>query len=500
MATTLPDDLIEQLAEKGITREKLAEYREVLLKGYPFIKLAENCRLGSEIHSVSDIDKRDFIARYRAREDCKVLKFVPASGAASRMFKDLFAALEGNENSESADAFFNSLEDFPFGESLLSIVGLPRDFPLNDKSTRIDILKALLLEDGLNYGRLPKGMIKFHKYRDSDSRTAFEEHFHEAKMYAVTGNEAHLHFTIPENTQEEAKVHLAELRDELSKALGINFRVETSLQKPATDTPAIYEDSKEWVIDENDNLLLRPAGHGALLENLNELDADLVFIKNIDNVVPDHLKGTTVEYKELLAGILLDVQESVFGFSEALEKGNLDHSACTAFFQKWFAADVDGLGVEDLRDLLNRPLRVCGMVKNQGEPGGGPFLVREPDGSSSLQIVEKAQVDTDDPEQKAILESAGHFNPVDLVVSLKDHRGEPFDLMKYRNPDTGMVVSKNYQGRDIRALELPGLWNGSMHRWNTVFVEVPIDTFNPVKTVFDLLRPGHSGTDTKSRR
>lgn len=498
MATTLPDDLIEQLAEKGITSEKLEAYREALLKGYPFIKLAENCKLGSEIHAVSDADKREFIAKYRNRQNCKVVKFVPASGAASRMFKDLFAALEGNDQSEASDEFFRSLEDFPFGESLLSIVGLPKDFPLSDKSTRIDLLKALLLEEGLNYGRLPKGMIKFHKYHHSESRTAFEEHFHEAKMYAVTGNEAHLHFTIPENTQSEAKVHLDELRTAL-KTLGINFRVETSLQKPSTDTPAIYEDSKEWVTDENGELLLRPAGHGALLENLNELDADLVFIKNIDNVVPDHLKGITVEYKELLAGILLNVQEAVFGFSEDIDKGVLNRSACERFFQKWFAADVKNLDSNSLKAMLNRPLRVCGMVKNQGEPGGGPFLVREQDGSTSLQIVEKAQVDTNDPEQKAILESAGHFNPVDLVVSLKDYKGEPFDLMKYRNPDTGMVVSKNYHGRDIRALELPGLWNGSMHRWNTVFVEVPIETFNPVKTVFDLLRPEHSGTDTKSR-
>lgn len=500
MATSLPDEIIEQLADKGITSEKLAEYRGALLKGYPFVKLAENCRLGSEIHDVSDSEKRAFIARYQARKNCKVLKFVPASGAASRMFKDLFAALEGSSNSESADAFFRSLEDFPFGESLLSIVGLPRDFPLNDKSTRIDILKALLLKNGLNYGRLPKGMIKFHNYRDGEARTAFEEHFHEAKMYASTGNEAHLHFTIPADTQEEARVHLDELRSELSETLGINFRVETSLQKPATDTPAIYEDTKEWVIDENDNILLRPAGHGALLENLNELTADLVFIKNIDNVVPDHLKGVTVEYKELLAGILLEVQEAIFGYSEALDSGNLDRRVCAAFFKKWFATNIEDLNDDALNKLLNRPLRVCGMVKNQGEPGGGPFIVQEPDGSTSLQIVEKAQVDTDNPEQKAILESAGHFNPVDLVLSLKDYKGEPFDLMKYRNPDTGMVVSKNYQGRDIRALELPGLWNGSMHRWNTVFVEVPIETFNPVKTVFDLLRPEHSGTDTKLRR
>jgi len=263
------------------------------------------------------------------------------------------------------------------------------------------------------------------------------------------------------------------------------------LQKPSTDTPALYADDREWVRHENGEMLFRPAGHGALLENLNDLSGDLVFIKNIDNVVPDRLKAATVEYKELLAGILLDVQEGLFSHCRDFDEGDFDRESALGLLSEWFVGDFDTYSDEELYQLMNRPLRICGMVQNEGEPGGGPFFVDESGGVPSLQIVEGAQIDPDDSDQQALLKSATHFNPVDLVVSLKDHNGKSFDLMKYRNDNSGMVVDKTFEGRAIKALELPGLWNGAMHNWNTIFVEVPIVTFNPVKTVFDLRRPNH---------
>lgn len=483
-----------QLEEKGISSDQLEHYHQVLKEGYPYIRLAQNCRLTREIKRPNEEERIQYRQRYQSRKNLKVVKFVPASGAASRMFKDLYSSLEkGKINPETGD-FFNKIEGFAFYKVLMETIGAAKEIPLQDSITRMDILRALLLEEGMNYGNLPKGLIQFHRYPDGTTRTAFEEHFHEAKMYAMSGDTAHLHFTIPEATSREVKAHLRGLAEWLDESLEATFDVETSLQKPSTDTPAIYADDHQWVTHEDGTMLFRPAGHGALLANLNDLEGDLVFIKNIDNVVPDRVKKITVEYKEVLAGILLEVQAGIFGFMKALDAGNLDRHACGAFFKKWFEQDISGMDNDRLRTLLDRPLRVCGMVENEDEPGGGPFVVDEGNGQTSLQIVEKAQVDHKDPAQMELLKKASHFNPVDLVVSLKNHKGEAYDLMKFRKADTGMVVSKTHQGRDIKALELPGLWNGSMHYWNTVFVEVPIETFNPVKTVFDLLRPMHRGT------
>lgn len=482
-----------QLEEKGISKDQLQHYQDVLKEGYPYIQLAQNCRLTREIHRTNEEERKRYRLRYQTRSNLKVVKFVPASGAASRMFKDLYSSLEKGEINSATEEFFSKIEQFAFYKALMETIGAAKEIPLQDSMTRMDILRALLLEEGMNYGNLPKGLIQFHRYPDGTTRTAFEEHFHEAKMYGMSAGKAHLHFTIPESASREVNAHLKGLTEWLGASLEATFEVETSLQKPSTDTPAIYADSHEWVTHEDGSLLFRPAGHGALLANLNDLEGDLVFIKNIDNVVPDHLKNTTVEYKEVLAGILLEVQESIFGFMKALESDTLDRQACADFFNKWFQQDISGLDNELLRALLDRPLRVCGMVENEDEPGGGPFVVDDGGGRTSLQIVEKAQVDPNDPSQMELFNKASHFNPVDLVVSLKNHKGEAYDLMKFRKSDTGMVVSKTHHGRAIKALELPGLWNGSMHYWNTVFVEVPGQTFNPVKTVFDLLRPMHRG-------
>ncbi len=486
MTTTKDSDFLQS---RRITTDQLESYKKVLINGYPFISLAANCQPGKEIKIFDESEIARLRSVFRKEGLSKhLVKFVPASGAASRMFKDLFTFLETGRTNATIDKFFNDLSQYPFYEELMK--DLDHD-NLVDVAGRQKIIDKLLSSAGMNYGELPKGLISFHKYPDGDARTAFAEHFYEAKLYASTQDEAHIHFTIPENTQEAVKDHLNDLKSNLGEKLGITFHIETSIQKPSTDTPAIYEDDHSWARDENGNFLLRPAGHGALIENLNDTDADMVFVKNIDNVVPDRLKDITVKYKEVLAGVLIEVQTGLFRFLEQAEIDAVDRDACEEFFQKWFLRSVRELSDSELTDLMNRPIRVCGMVKNEGEPGGGPFLVKEEHDLPSLQIVEKAQVDPSDEAQQELLSQASHFNPVDLVVGLKNYKGEAFDLREFRNPETGMVVSKTYQGREIKALELPGLWNGSMHFWNTIFVEVPIETFNPVKTVFDLLRPQH---------
>ncbi|NEN24785.1 DUF4301 family protein [Cryomorpha ignava] len=492
MKQNLDSKDIEVLRARGISEKNFEEYYGILKSGYPFISLSANCAADKEIKRYSESESRELRNLYKNEDHLKVLKFVPASGAASRMFKDLFTALETGKYAENVNQFFSTLKDYAFAEELLKRAGLEQKETFSPEEKK-KVLETMLLPKGMDYGALPKGIIKFHKYCDGHVRTAFEEHFHEAAMYAQKNNTCHLHFTVPVDNVELVNAHLQSLNKCLSREFNATFNVETSIQKANTDTPAIYEDSGEWVRINETEFLLRPAGHGALLENLNDLDGDIIFVKNIDNVVPDRLKPITVEYKELLAGMLLKAQKAVFKFLNAIDKDDFDKNECSAFVSEWFNYDISKLSLLEIKTLLNRPIRVCGMVKNEGEPGGGPFIVNDGDGISSLQIVEGAQIDSNDSTQANIAKTATHFNPVDLVVGIKDYRGEKFNLLDFRNNNTGMVVNKNYQGRNIRALELPGLWNGSMHFWNTIFVEVPIETFNPVKTVFDLTRDTHRG-------
>ncbi len=489
--TSFTEQQFKYLQERGIDDAKMKEYHSILVNGYPFIQLTASCQLGRDIKKLDEAQKGYFSDLYRSKNR-KVLKFVPASGAASRMFKDLFAALESGHTSQKIDGFFENLDAYAFASELLAAANLQQSTSFT-KEDKMGLLKALLSEDGLNYGAMPKGLIKFHKYSERDKRTAFEEHFHEGAAYAGHSGDVHIHFTVPVETKEEVENHLAGLKKKLEPQLAVKFTITTSVQKESTDTPAIYEDTKEWVELEGGELLFRPAGHGALLENLNQLDADIIFVKNIDNIVPDRMKPATVEYKESLAGCLIEAQEGIFGFLGQMDSGILNRRSCDDFIKRWFGFDSASFDQHQLREFLNRPLRACGMVKNEGEPGGGPFTVSEATGKPSLQIVEMAQVNLEDQKQKDILQSASHFNPVDLILGTKDYKGQPFDLLKFRKMETGMVVNKTFQGRDIRALELPGLWNGSMHHWNTIFVEVPIETFNPVKTVFDLTREAHRG-------
>lgn len=478
------------LEERGLELEDLNRYQRTIEQGFPFIRLHGNASPPRHIKIPSESEKERWRSLYREENDLDVMKFVPASGAASRMFKELYSYVDSGEQTDNVREFLARIEEYPFFKELNERSGedFTRSASVDSKRKAVEFL---LSDEGMNYGAYPKGLIKFHIYPDGHTRTAFEEHFHEGAMYAAKRSRVKLHFTIPAESEQVVKDHLESLRSCLSEMYNLKFEVETSLQKASTDTPAIYADHSGLVRKSDGTLLFRPAGHGALLENLNDLDSDVVFIKNIDNVVPDRLKAITVENKELLAGMLIDLRRTIHGHCKDYDSGNFQREECLESIRQWFGTDCSVYTDEELYAMLHRPLRVCGMVKNEGEPGGGPFLVEEPKGNPSLQIVEKAQIDPDNEKQQSILAAASHFNPVDLVISIRDHKGNKYDLLKYRNENTGMVVDKTFEGRGIKALELPGLWNGAMHNWNTIFVEVPIETFNPVKTVFDLRRPNH---------
>ena len=485
--------------------------------GFPFINLEAPATLTNGLKRHSGEQTRELAAFYKENlPHITTLKFVPASGAATRMFSHLFAFRNDYNGSEeqiehlalqssfnSVSYFFKHITQFAFYSDLKTVME-QNDTSIEDCLAKHDyntILDFLLYEPGLNYSTLPKALIKFHKYGD-DSRTAIEEHLVEAANYSF-GNDrsAHIHFTLsPEHIQKFRDL-LAERQPLYEEKYDIAYRITHSIQKPSTDTLAV--DEKNDPFRNNDSsLLFRPGGHGALINNLNEIEADVVFIKNIDNIVPDRLKPETNLSKMALAGCLLKLRKSIYEYLKLLENGALAekiiHQIITFaktelshnFTDAFYSATREEKIVQ-LYSLLNRPIRVCGMVKNEGEPGGGPFIVRDADGSLSLQIIESSQIDMNHPNQKNIAAQATHFNPVDLVCSIKDYKGNKFDLTDFVDPSTGFISLKTKDGKPLKAQELPGLWNGAMARWNTVFVEVPIITFNPVKTVNDLLREEH---------
>mgnify|MGYP000085467850 CR=1 FL=1 len=500
----------KQLKERNISvaliEEQLKKYRE----GFPFIKLAKPATIGDGIIRMDDAAKEDYIKKYeQLRKGKKVLKFVPASGAASRMFKSLYEFIQRHKELPAVDlsqdvlfnAFFTNIRKFAFAGDL--------DRALQQKHSSLQqaldnkqyvlILETLLGPEGLNYGSLPKGMLKFHPYEGGETRTALEEHLAEAYRYANNGGHVYIHFTVSPEHRKGFEKLVSEVSRKYEKMYECKYHVSFSEQKKSTDTIAVDMDNNPLL--ENGLFVFRPGGHGALLENLNDLDADVIFIKNIDNVVPDHLKEDTVVYKQALGGMLLDLQAKIFACLEKLNSGKSisddevkEMIAFAATINIHIPTSILHFGEEVkiryLKEKFNRPIRVCGMVKNEGEPGGGPFWV-DKDGELSLQIVESSQVDMNDRIQKDIFNRATHFNPVDLVCCIKDFRGKKFDLLQYRDNDTGFIARKSKDGKEIKQQELPGLWNGSMANWITLFVEVPVSTFNPVKTVHDLLRPQH---------
>ena len=499
----------ELLASKGISEAQIAEQLECFKKGFPFLKLAAAASVDNGGILIPEKEEQDAYLNawdtYK-QGDKKIVKFVPASGAASRMFKNLFEFLGADYHVPTTDfekKFFDHIHSFAFFNDLnaacLDNTGKNIDALLTEHNYKA-VVSNLLESAGLNYGSLPKGLLKFYRYADG-VRTPLEEHLVEGALYAAgkTG-EVNVHFTVStEHRQLFQKLVDAKTCEYASK-YGINYHISFSEQKPSTDTVAADMENNPFR-DKDGKLLFRPGGHGALIENLNDLDADIVFIKNIDNVVPDRLKDDTVTYKKLLAGVLVTLQKQAFSYLELLDGGHYSHAELEEIIrfvqQKLHCRNQEIKNLEDaelviyLRKKLNRPMRVCGMVKNVGEPGGGPFLAYNSDGTISLQILESSQIDMDDPEKKEMFEKGTHFNPVDLVCAIRDYKGNKFDLLKHVDKATGFISYKSKNGKDLKALELPGLWNGSMSDWSTVFVEVPLSTFNPVKTVNDLLREQH---------
>ncbi|WP_291785166.1 DUF4301 family protein [Cecembia sp.] len=501
-------DLEKQIIEQGMVLEKVKEQLHHFEEGFPFLPIVDAATINNGIKVLNDTEIKYFTDTYPSKAASrKVIKFVPASGAASRMFKDLFSFLEGDgdfSKSTFVQKFIQNIHRFAFCDDLdrsLKKIGSSLSTALSNKDYQL-IVSHLLNEEGLDYGQLPKGLLKFHHYQDHN-RTPTYEHFVEGYMYALgSGKTVRLHFTVSPEHEGKFRAEVSSIQPKLEKEFDVKFDVSYSQQKKSTDTIAVNMDNSPFQ-EEDGSILFRPAGHGALLENLNEIDGDVIFIKNIDNVVPDRLKPTTKDYKIGIGGMLLEIQEKVFGALKRLDADKNEQAVKLA--ESVFTEDCLGKLPEQyvamnwdekacfLHGKLNRPLRVCGMVKNTGEPGGGPFWVKEDDGSVSLQIAETAQIDLDNPKQKEIFQSSTHFNPVDLVCATKNYKGEKFDLLKFRDMRTGFITEKSKSGRDLKAQELPGLWNGSMAGWNTIFVEVPLITFNPVKTVNDLLRDEHQG-------
>lgn len=497
----------ELLLKKGISEEKVQQQLRAFRQGFPYLKLKGSASPQHGILVIGDSAASDFIANWTQylQDNKRILKFVPASGAASRMFKDLFEFLDSEKQEPVTDfekKFFAHLHDFAFyadlNASALKNQGKTLDELIEAKRYK-SIVSELLGEQGLNYGNLPKGLLKFHNYPE-DPRTAMEEHLVEGALYAANGiGEVNLHFTVsPEHRALFEALALAR-KSHFEKRFGVTYHITFSVQKSSTDT--IAADSENNPFRDNGKLLFRPGGHGALIENLNEIDADVLFIKNIDNVVPDRLKEPTVRYKQILGGVLVSLQKQIFHYLEVLEQGTyteetLDEMLAflenSLYVENPTPAYADGEEKANyIRTKLQRPLRVCGMVKNVGEPGGGPFLAFNADGTVSPQILESSQIDMNDAGAKASFEGSTHFNPVDLVCATKDKAGNAYDLLKFVDPQTGFISLKSKNGKELKALELPGLWNGAMSDWNTVFVEVPVETFNPVKTVNDLLRDQH---------
>lgn len=502
MLTPVDKDL---LLKKGIDQDTFYQQIEFFKKGIPYLNIVKPAIVKDGIFRYDDSQLDQYI-QYFDSLDREIVKFVPASGAATRMFKSLFEHLEKKPESimaEDVAGVLHNISAFAFYPDLIKVLknkGLSLD-ELIQKNHHKKIIESILFEEGLNYGNLPKGLLCFHSYSDGN-RTSMEEHMVEGALYAKgKDGKVNIHFTVSPEHVERFKQLVDNVKNKYSIMFKVDYQISFSIQKSSTDTIAV-DDHNEPFRDSDGNMVFRPGGHGALLDNLNDIQGDIVFIKNIDNVVPDRMKEDTVRFKKALAGILLKAQTEIFELHKKLENNledvNLQNKVIEfieAHIGFSFPADFRKMSRKQigqkLCEVLDRPIRVCGMVKNEGEPGGGPYWVKQSDGSLSLQILESSQFNMNDLVQKDIFKNATHFNPVDLVVSLRDRNGKKFDLLKFRDPQTGFISSKSKDGKALKAFELPGLWNGSMAYWNTIFVEVPITTFNPVKTINDLIRKEH---------
>ncbi|MBD0834064.1 DUF4301 family protein [Aestuariibaculum suncheonense] len=504
------DQDIRQMENHGLTQDQVIGQIERIKSGMVYSNLVEAATINHGILKLNKNEIQQFVNLYNEKlEGLNVVKFVPASGAATRMFKFIFQFLkEYNDDQERLShylknhknfwVFVNGLEKLPFFDQIVNKISNYSQLEIEEKY--IAFVKVMLNEDGLNYSNYPKGLLPFHKYKD-EVLTAFHEHLLESTLYASPNDIAKLHFTISEGHTDKFQKELDRIQDKVENQTGTKFNVSFSYQSKSTDTIAIKSNNELFRTPEG-KLLFRPAGHGALLGNLNALDADIIFIKNIDNIVVLDQNKKQSDYKKLLAGVLLDAQEKAFNYLNELDKESVSEQKLleiamflTHRMHVKLNDEFDDFPLTEkvvyLHRKLNRPIRVCGMVKNEGEPGGGPFWVKDAEGHVSLQIVEFAQINVEDKAQKEIVKNATHFNPTDLVCGTKDYKGNKFNLHDYVDHKAAFITIKSQNGTDIKALELPGLWNGSMADWNSVFVEIPLSTFNPVKTVNDLLKPAH---------
>jgi hypothetical protein len=499
---------LQQIDDLGISMDGVRDQLEKFIQGIPFVNVVTAASIGNGIENIGSQDQQKLIDLYESEKDqLEIVKFVPASGAASRMFKFLHEFLDQydpkteklnafieREEKEQLSLFMDSVKEFAFNKSVREkIRELYPNFKHNTKGMRSYFLvRTLLEENGLNFNHLPKGLIPFHKY-NKYATTAFEEQLFESAFYASVRNEVYLHFTFAEQHINAFKEKFDEIQARVEKKTRTKVHISYSIQNKNTNTLAVDE-SNMPIRDEEGQMVFRPSGHGALIQNLNEIDADILFLKNIDNVVAEGYVEEIAYYKKLLAGKLVWIQKKIFRYLKMFDDERITDEVLKELRSfLWNELNIKDIpdSSDTIRRILNRPLRVCGVVKNTGEPGGGPFWVKNERGETTLQIVEISQIDTHDSHQNIIVNEATHFNPVDIVCGVRDYKGNKFDLMNFRDPMSGIITRKSLGGNTIKALELPGLWNGAMSDWNTTFVEVPLITFNPVKTVNDLLKKEH---------
>ena len=479
--TNFSDDDVKQITEHGLSVQDIEQQLSDFIKGFPFANIVRPATVGDGIFQYDSDSAGTFIKLYDTeKQNYKITKFVPASGAATRMFKDLFEFLGTGNTNDTVDKVVKNIDRFAFYDELKKF--------LPDNPTPRDIVSAMLDSDKLTLGALPKALIEFHKY-DNETRTAAHEHLIEGVQYAQSNNVINIHYTLSPEHQNKFNELMTKIVPITEQKFNVKFNITTSVQKSSTDTIAANFDNTPFR-DNNGRLVFRPAGHGALIENLNDIDSDIIFIKNIDNITNDANRNDTITYKKLLAGVLIHLQKQIFKFMRDLQQGNYDETALRHFIRNELSKPLtkSNISRDEFIKILNRPIRVCGVVKNTGEPGGGPFWVCD-NGCDTLQITESSQIA---PENRDIMAQSTHFNPVDLVCGVRDWNGNKFNLSQFIDFNTGFISEKSQNGRALRAMERPGLWNGAMAYWHTVFVQVPNTTFTPVKKVSDLLNAAHT--------